>query len=407
MIEQSVKPSRPFRQSIAANIQYWKGRTMRLDDQLIQALAGEKQNLYRAAEFGIHVGETWSDATKLILQCFYFVERRGFWNEWIPLLQDTLARYPGGSPQLKARLNNNLGACYRLERQFDLAIQSHLEEMELASRLEDERLIALAHNNLSKTYYLIHQYDDAEKHGLATISYFENRSEDIHRLAAMLNLLGLISQARGDSDEAESHLLQAVEKFRMADIPLELARAIANLAITLDAKGEHQSALASYQEAAELLAPTNYGVDKARLQLSMGTLFFNLDDLVAATSAYEKANSPYMRREGPTYYQAAIVNNLGNVYLAQERFPEAESYLREAIALWRQSSAHLMLANSLGTLAETMVATENYQDARKYYEEALEIAEQYPEDAWSQKMVAEFKQERDKLTIRSAVEKAS
>ena len=89
------------------------------------------------------------------------------------------------------------------------------------------------------------------------------------------------------------------------------------------------------------------------------------------------------------------------------RLPEAESYLREAIALWRQSGAHLMLANSLGTLAETMAATENYQEARKYYEEALVIAKQYPEDAWSQKMVAEFKQAREDLTIRLTAEKAS
>ncbi len=407
MNKQSIKPSKAFRQSIAANIRYWSQRTKRLDDQTIQELVGERQNLYQAAEFGIHLEETWPAAVELILQCFYYVERRGFWSEWIPLLESTLAYYPENLPQLETRLKNNLGACYRLERKFDLAIQIHDEEMDLASQLDDKRLIALAHNNLGKTYYLMHRYEEAEDHGQAAISFFENRPADRHRLAAMINLLGLISQAQGDYDQSESRLQAAVKEFRLADIPLELARALGNLGITHDSKGEYQSAISCYREAAEILEPTIYEVDKARLQLSLGTAYFNLDDLTAATMAYEKANSSYMRREGPTYYQAAIANNLGNVYLAQERLLEAETYLREAISLWRRSGAHLMLANSLGTLAETMIATGNHVDAIGYYEEALGIVEQYPEDAWSQKMADEFKEAMEKLTIKMKAEEAS
>jgi tetratricopeptide (TPR) repeat protein len=86
--------------------------------------------------------------------------------------------------------------------------------------------------------------------------------------------------------------------------------------------------------------------------------------------------------------------NLANVLLAQEKLDESEAYWRECIPEWRQADAHLMLANSLGGLAETLVAKGDIDQAIVHFDEALEIIAEYPADVWARKLGGMFSQER-------------
>ena len=96
-------------------------------------------------------------------------------------------------------------------------------------------------------------------------------------------------------------------------------------------------------------------------------------------------------------YYANASNNLGNVYLLKEEWDQAEKYLKGSIILFKQAQAQVHLANSLSGVAEALVGMGKVDEAIPYYDEAIEIVSEYPEDAWAQRLVKEFTEARAKL----------
>ena len=62
-------PSSQFIRSIAANIAYWQQRTQNLTGETLSAIEQDRQNLYRAIEFGAQLKETWRETA--VIQSIY------------------------------------------------------------------------------------------------------------------------------------------------------------------------------------------------------------------------------------------------------------------------------------------------------------------------------------------------
>jgi hypothetical protein len=56
-----------------------------------------------------------------------------------------------------------------------------------------------------------------------------------------------------------------------------------------------------------------------------------------------------------------------------------------------------MLANTLGTLGETLVKQGESESAIPIYDEALRLLERYPGDAWARHLLAKFTAQRREL----------
>ncbi|MBE2222594.1 MAG: hypothetical protein IAF02_13690, partial [Anaerolineae bacterium] len=133
-----TQPSPQFSQSVAANISYWQQHTHNLTDDALPTLDRERQNLYRAAKFGLHLPATWQETAELILQTFVFIERRGYWGEWIPMLEQLLASCPENDLAVRGRILDHLGLFYRHNRQLDKAFSAHQAELEIGLFLGDK-----------------------------------------------------------------------------------------------------------------------------------------------------------------------------------------------------------------------------------------------------------------------------
>jgi tetratricopeptide (TPR) repeat protein len=197
---------------------------------------------------------------------------------------------------------------------------------------------------------------------------------------------------------AEARLGQSVNSWRQFGQPTELARALANQAVTLQAQSKFEAALAHYQEAAAVLEPTTSDLAKVGVQNSLGTLYFALGRLVEAEAAFRRANSPVLQQSANLHLRAQVGQNLGNVLLEQGRLEEAKVYLSEAIATWRQTEDEVDLANSLGNLAETRLKQGQPQTAVPLYDEAIALVAGYPHDAWAVQLLGEFRAQRQVLS---------
>ena len=389
-------PSADFSSSIASNLSYWLNRSCDLDDKKLHLLDAERHNLFRAARFGMSLPVTQRDASKLILQIYPLIERRGYWRRWIPLLEEGV-KCSDAESALTVNLLDRLGQCYRLDRQWQESLAKHEREEQLAQDLGDQKLMAKSRLNLSQTYWSLRNYDHAVRYGELALAGFTDYGGDADQLGAATSNLGLIELGLGELGTAETWLAQAIDAYRSIDRPALLARSLMNLAITLDRDGRNEEAVPLCLESLQILESTEHELDKVRVELTLGTLYMKLHRLVEAEEAYKRANSPALRRIGDTYLMALQTNNLGSVYLEMERLDEAERSFDYSITLWRRSGGRIQLANTLGSMAETMLAMDRHEEALPYIDETIAITAGFPDDAYGRELLAKYTEMKDEL----------
>jgi tetratricopeptide (TPR) repeat protein len=395
----SMTVSSQFDRSIVANVAFWRHWTRNLEDTELIALDRDRQNLLRAAEFGLSTELAWQDTAELILQVYSLVERRRYWREWIPLFEQVISDCPDSKLALKGRLLRRLGELYSVNRQFDLALATHRAEEQIGLALQDRQRLAHAHLNFCSTFWRMRRHAEAERHGQTALAEFTELGVEEAKLAATTCMLGLAAQGRGDLQTAKIRLQRSIDHYDLTNRIVDQARTRMNLAIVLEAAGEADVALPLYQQARDLLEKSNSELDKTMVDLALGTLYFNQGDLAAAEAAYLQADSAYLRRSGNAYYQAMAANNLGNVYLARGQLNKAEQLLRKSTALWRKAEAHLNLANTLADLANTLVAQGDLPMADPLYRQALAIVDDYPDDAWATTLRKQLKNAIKELPV--------
>lgn len=382
-----------FIKSVAANIAYWTTQSQDLQDETLPTLDLERENLFRAVEFGLRLPQTRAATGELALQSFLLIERRGYWREWNPLLQRLIATERNNHPR-KNKLLMQLGQLQRLDRQLPAAVESHLMALNVAQKLADQQLVTRTWLNLSEDYRQLRQYREAEAYGIKALESFRASQAGARWRAATFNTLGLIAQSRGDLLLSEQRLRRAVDFWRQVNEPTELARSLTNLAQTLQGRRKFDQALESYREGATVVAQTTSELDKSLIQMSLGTLLFELEQWPEAETAFREANSDYLQHSAQHYYRAFIAQNLGNVLFTQQRFKEAEDHLRHGMKLWQQVDDKLMLANTVGTLAETFAAQALVKEARALFGQALTLLAPYYDDGLAKQLREEFEKQQ-------------
>lgn len=383
-------PDPQFVESILVGLTYWRERTAHIDDQVIGELDAERQNLHRIVRYGLVLPQTWQSAAAVILQSFNFVERRGYWREWIPVLEKAIARCDKEHIPVKFKLLNQLGQLYRFVLQWTPALAAHEEAETIAQQLGDEQKLAESYCHLSELYLRQRQYSKAEKYGLAALARFMKIDATERWIAITSSTLGELARFRGDLAQAEERFSQAISYWRILNEPVRIARVLNDLAVAFTTAAKFEQAEKCLKETILLLGPTPNELDKVMAQINFGLLHFRRENWIGAEAAFRKANSSYLQKSPHIFYRALVANNLGNVLLKQDRLEDAASYLQDAITLWRQADDKLELANTLGTLAETLVAQRRQEEAIALFEEAIDLLSEYPDDTWVQKLQQNF-----------------
>jgi tetratricopeptide (TPR) repeat protein len=392
-------PVPDFKNSISANLIFWKGLVDKSNDPALRDLMPEARNIHRAVEFGLALPETWHSAAELVLDLHYFIEHSGNWRSWQILLQRALHHCNEEDTDLRLRLLDRSGGYYRQNRDWKASMAAHREEEALARSLGKKSSLAQAYYNLSLLYWRQRRYDKAAEYARQALAGFQEVSAAKRQMGGVFSVLGLIDYGLGNYPEAIEFQLQSVAYFRETDFSVLLARSLVNLALAQEAGGEIDAAMDSYQEARSILKNTDYEMDKTRLELSLGSLLFNMNRFKEAEEAYLRAYSPYLKNSGLLYFQGLATNNLGNVYLEQGRLQEAGAVLRESLSLWKRANAPLQSANTTGTLGKVLAAQGLVEEALASFDLAIAGVIAYPEDGWAKQLLQEFQEAQNALLI--------
>ncbi len=385
-------PDPQFIKAIHNGLAYWQSRTADANESNLHQLDNHRQNIHRLLQFGLQLPDTWHDATSLLLGIFLLIERRGYLQEGIVLLERARDGCPTTALQMQFSILIRLGQLYRSTRRLEQAVTTHQTAAETAEQLQDHQALGRAYFNLSEDYRHLRDYEQIEHYGQAALQIFLERNGDEKWLAGTLNTLGVASWWRGELDTAAGYLNRAIPYWRVLELPTELARTLSNLAAVYRIQEQYDASLQTYREAQSILAPTASEMDKIMVLLGLGGLLYDQEKYEEAEAIFREADSPYLRNSGNVYYQAYVANNLGQVLRKLGRLDEAEPYLRRSAAQWREAQDEVMLANALSGLVKILIARGETDEAAQHVDEALQLLAKYPDDAFARQLVEDLQQ---------------
>ncbi len=377
--------SRRFVSHADNNLGYWLEKTAHLRDEEIPTFSLEAENIFLAIQIGLRIPECAENAIQAVLQVFRLVELLGYWQEWVRIIQQALEISIDPSDQV--RLKNQLGFLYRLNGKLDKAIATHQEAAAQAQQIQDLSELARIYFNLGTDYREGRDYEAAEQYAQLAQKTFElSDTVKPRNQAALANLLGLIRQHQGDYTEALTYYQAAIPLWEASDQTAYLVRTLMNMGFALEKLNRYEEALQMYDRATQILDDAGMELEKASIAINRGNIYFLLKQWSKAVRTYQSADTLYLYRSGDLKLQATIATNLGNLYLELDEWVRAAEFLKKAIDLWQQNGDEVMLGNALKTLGDVRLKQEQFTEAYILYEEAHQLLEHYPQDAFAQKI---------------------
>jgi tetratricopeptide (TPR) repeat protein len=397
----SQEPSVEFVASLRAALAFWQPR---LDVEPAPRLDPERHNLFRAVQFGLALPATRARAAEVVAAAFPFVRARGYWREWLPLLEQARAVGDELPPAAHIRLLNRLGFLRRLNRKLDDALIAHREALAVARCSGDPVQLAWTHAYLGRALCEARHYADAEEHLHAASQRVEGMDgERVERLIAFVHhWLGVVTYHLGRLPEAQDRLERALALRRQFGRPLLLSETLHDLANVHRAAGAYEEALTCYEEALSQLEGTGYRLERMMIHHSVGALHFSRKAYFLAEAAFRAIDFPFLRETGNVHMQAMVLVSLGNSLLYQEQYREAAATLRDSVSLWRQLQDDLELANAIGSVGEALAALGNHAEAAAAFDEALALLAQFPTDARAGRLRTLFTAELEKVAGQTA-----
>ncbi len=397
MTSQSINPQ--FIQSIHNGLKYWQKKTSEIESNQVQWLNRQRRNLFQAVSFGIQTEETWEATVTVLLQSFDFVEWGGYWQAWIPILEQALASAPDTTSAINGRLHNRLGQLYRMSQQHASATAQHEKALHIAVALADKDLEVTGLVALCEVHLDLKKSDKAEAYGKRALAIIQDTQENGRLAAFLYKNLGAAAYLAGNWELAAERQKQAIRLWRSQNNLVYTARSLNDLGNTYIGAQDFPAAQLAFEEAGAILQETINESDKAMIYLNLGVLHYRQKKWLAAEESFLQINATALRERQEMSMLGLLHNNLGNVYLETSRWEKAAKNLELAANLFRKTKDYLNLANCLGTLARVYAAIDEKNEAAFCYKEAIDLLQTFPDNRWAQDILADFSEEYQALLI--------
>jgi len=387
-----------FIDNLRTGCAYWQMRTADESEANIALLDEEKHNLHRFMMYAERVPELWAETAVITLQAFYLVERRGYWREWIPFMEQAVSIWTADDFLLKAKILNRLGYLYQVERRLDEAITTHKKAVNLSKTIDDDFVLYQAYFFLGSDYIQKRDFDLAKEYTVKALSGFSQNNEVNKWWAFARNNLGIIATNQGKCTQARKRYEAALELLKQLDLPTDLLRIYNNLLWLAREEKNPDLALHYYHEAQGPIQETSGEFDKVGMEVNLGSIYYDLEQYDKAEAIFHQANTPYLQQSSNIYQKALVLQCLGISQLKQNKLWQAEESLHESIRFWRQADDEVMLSNSLGTLAECFEIKGEIPAAKALYHEALTLLASYPDMAMAKRLTKAYQESVERLS---------
>ncbi|HKR14921.1 MAG TPA: CHAT domain-containing protein [Pyrinomonadaceae bacterium] len=277
--------------------------------------------------------------------------------------------------RLMASALNDLGSHYTYTGEVQRGIDLLNQARALYSQHNDRRGHASSLNNLSIAHgRFLGNYslalDLVEK--AVPLRYAEN---DRPGATNLMNSLGGIADLLGEPEKAMAYFSKAQQEWeKLPEIPPADPRRVTtllNLATINDKLGHWEQARDLYDKVLAIFSEGDSG--RIDTLVNKGELYASFGDVKRARECYEDALRRLPAKEFDPDQKARILVQLGQLFLIEEKLPDAVSKFEEARALKLEARR---LADVLTNLGTGLTLQGESELAVKAYQEALEIQEE-------------------------------
>jgi CHAT domain-containing protein len=303
-------------------------------------------------------------------------------------LREDLLRTHGQlvNAQLWTQLSSLAANAYhnRLPQQ---SLKAYEAAIEVATRLQDSRLLAKSYYNIGITFSGLNQFPKAIESYEKSREYFE-RAGQRRDLIYILADLGTLHFILEDYEEARAYSQSAIklaESSKTTDVPpgawpddVGRARALQTLAEIDLREGNHSQAIERLQSSLALYQQLNgnggsYNRYIAGVYAALGKVYPEAGDYARGLFYLRKALE-IVRNQSDTNFIASLLNSIGYLYLEQEDFAQAKAHFDQSLKIYRSANNQREESRVLLNLGVIEQRQANYEEALQRFKGSLEAA---------------------------------
>lgn len=221
----------------------------------------------------------------------------------------------------------------------------------------------------------------SEAHPLEAEAVYQ-RGLDVCRRSGDLNMLGYTSQMRSIANVSLGRYAQAQQYIDEALKAFEVVGNLLGLGYCLQRRGELAVFLGEYRQAIQAGQQAIAIFDEVRTEKNVLSTQINLARAHRLEGNHDQAEQLFrqllqrLAARNDQWELAHCLLGLGCLAYDQDRLHEAEEYLQQALAQYRQLGLEVRVADVLCHLALVMLASgqHRYAEARETFRQALELA---------------------------------
>lgn len=283
----------------------------------------------------------------------------------------------------------------------DSAIRLATQARELSDKIGYLHGSSMACNNLAIFWYRKGNYSRAINFNKRAIEQYE-AARDTSGIVACLNLMGNISLAQENRQEALAYYEKTLTYARRSSPPSSLALIYSNLGSVYHELKQPDKTLENYYAAIKILEEQKDSKGLALLYLNMGAVYSDENILELSESFFRKSlaiSESYLLND----YTAQCHMGLCGIYARQKKFREAEASIALAQEIVTKMGDKELIKNCAETAAEMYKQMGDYQKAYENLNQAFVYRDSLLNES-NLKQVAELRQQFETESKERAIE---
>lgn len=267
-----------------------------------------------------------------------------------------------------------LGSAQRSARRYIESLQSFQRCLALSEKLADPRRQMLDLRRIGEVQADLRRYDQSET-ALRRSLVLAESLQDRRAQARARSLLGLIYEETGRLQESIRELQTCLQIYEETGDRRRKARALRRIAFTYTTLGDYDRALEAHTASLDLYREIDSPLQEAAQLTNLGDLHGRLGEHRRALE-YHQAALGMFREHGTAEDVAIALANVGNAHLRLGRPDQALDHLHAALKLVDTPDHVALQAEILQLIGDVYLEQQDWDQAEEIYLQALEVNRQ-------------------------------
>lgn len=295
-------------------------------------------------------------------------------NAHNPKIDSLVTRIKNGNEDT-AKVNElcQLTREYQYVGEIEAGMNSGIQAVTLAEKLNFKKGLAQANNNLGNIYRVLGEYDKAlDCYSIAL--EISKQLNDTKGVATRMGNIGIVYDLLGDYSKAQGNYLNALEKFELIHDTIGISRQVGNLGTVYNKMGEYSKALLYYVEAQKMYIEHNQKRDMAINLENIGSVYKKQGELSKALEQFTKALKISEELGAKNLIETDLAN-LGNIYAEQNQQAKALDCFFKALSIANEIGDRYGTAKRLNQIGGVYSAQGEYSKALSFLYKGLNVSD--------------------------------